>query len=426
MSERRRFIVVGTGTRGTSMWIQSMLEHYAAEAEPVGLYDINPGRARACNTILKTSIPVYESFDDMLGNTRADAMLIASSDSTHAEYVVRGIEAGLAIYCEKPLCTTFPQVQTLRAVASRASRPVLVTHNARFLPCAEQMRREILAGRIGRPHHVQFAELLDRFHGADYFRRWHRRFALSGGLLLQKASHHFDLINWMVGSRAASLTALGGLHFYGHNGAFRGPRCSACDHAARCFFHADVFKNPYLQTLYKDVEHLDGYFRDQCVFGEEIDIPDTMNVSIVYDNDVQVSYSLIAYASYEGMQFAIEGTDGRLEWTAVHNTQWAVGSKDPESTATLTQSGDQKERLVFIDPNHRMTDLTPPPLTGSHGGADSGLLRFVFQAEPPPDPLGQRAPLEDGLQAVQIGIAANRSIELKGRPVSVQTGEPVT
>ena len=61
MSGRRRFIVVGTGTRGTSMWIQSMLEHYAAEAEPVGLYDINPGRARACNTILKTSIP-YQKF----------------------------------------------------------------------------------------------------------------------------------------------------------------------------------------------------------------------------------------------------------------------------------------------------------------------------------------------------------------------------
>ena len=47
MSGRRRFIVVGTGTRGTSMWIQSMLEHYAAESEPVELSDFSQGVAPA-------------------------------------------------------------------------------------------------------------------------------------------------------------------------------------------------------------------------------------------------------------------------------------------------------------------------------------------------------------------------------------------
>jgi len=426
MNERRKFVVVGTGSRGIGMWVQPMLERYRDEVEPVGLYDINPGRARACNKILNSSIPVYESFDEMLRTSGADSMVVASADATHAEYVVRGIEAGLSVYCEKPLCTTLNQVHTIRAVAARAKHPVVVTHNARCQPCAEVMRHEMMAGRIGEPKHVLFTEVLDRFHGADYFRRWHRRFANSGGLLLQKASHHFDMINWMVQSRARTVAAQGGLFFYGKNGPFRGKRCSECSHSGECPLYADVFRNSYMSTLYREVEHLDGYFRDQCVFGEEIDIHDTMNVTIAYENGVQASYSLIAYASYEGMHFAIEGTKGRFEWQAKYNTVWAVGrEKEQEHKASLEQSGRHDEQMVFCDPEHRMSDLTPTAKDGSHGGADPIILQFVFSRQPPPDPMGQRASLEDGIQAVLIGIAANKSMELGGRPVAVQTGEPV-
>jgi len=425
MNQRKRIIVVGTGIRAIGMWIKAMLEQYKEEVEIAGIYDINPARAQACNKILNTNIPVFQSFNEMISSANPDAMVIASPDATHAEYVVRGIEAGLEVFCEKPLCTTLEQIHTIRTVAQQSSMPVTVTHNARFLPCAVQMKKEILAGRIGTPKHVIFSEMLDRFHGADYFRRWHRLMKNSGGLLLQKASHHFDLINWMITSQPQFVSAQGGLFFYGKNGKFRGKRCSECSHANECFFFADVFQNPYLRTLYKEVEHIDGYLRDQCVFGEDIDIYDTANLAISYKNNVTASYSLIAYASYEGMSFSIEGTEGRLEWKAQHNTSWAVGrEKEENQKANLEQSGAHiGEQLIFYDPKHQAKDLTPPPKEGSHGGADPSILQFVFAASPPPDLLHQKASLEDGIQAVLLGIAANKSIENKGHTVDVQKCE---
>ena len=57
--------------------------------------------------------------------------------------------------------------------------------------------------------------MLDTKHGADYFRRWHRDKAHSGGLLVHKASHHFDLVNWWIQSAPTRVFASGGLRFYG-------------------------------------------------------------------------------------------------------------------------------------------------------------------------------------------------------------------
>ena len=57
-----------------------------------------------------------------------------------------------------------------------------------------------MSGGIGEITGVDFRWYLDRVHGADYFRRWHRRKDKSGGLLVHKATHHFDLVNWWLAS----------------------------------------------------------------------------------------------------------------------------------------------------------------------------------------------------------------------------------
>jgi predicted dehydrogenase len=66
---------------------------------------------------------------------------------------------------------------------------------------------------------VHFEWVLDTVHGADYFRRWHREKANSGGLLVHKASHHFDLVNWWIGDVPATVYARGALRFYDDDAA---------------------------------------------------------------------------------------------------------------------------------------------------------------------------------------------------------------
>ncbi|MBN2404899.1 MAG: Gfo/Idh/MocA family oxidoreductase [Coriobacteriia bacterium] len=424
---RRKYGLVGTGVRGIGSFLKPMVNGLSSVAEVVGLYDINPERARVANRLAETDVPVFTSFEELLGRAKPDAIIVTSTDATHAQYVVGALEAGLDAFSEKPLCTTFEQVQAIRRAAAQSAGRGCVTHNMRFLPDIECIKSEVCRGAIGTILQVRFVETLDRFHGADYFRRWHRRMANGGGLVLQKSSHHFDAVNWLVGSRPSMVTAHGRLAYYGSQGPFRGERCSACAHTEACPHYADIFADPALKALYQGVEHVDGYFRDGCVFGEEIDIHDTVHASVTYENGVELSYSINAYGASESMHIALEGTGGSIEMDTRHDTQWAVGRRDSKKDDGLATDGVGADTMqqVVLRPAFR-TDgprrvLTVPPSSGGHGGADPKMAAMLFGIDPVDDPLGQRATLEEGIQAVLVGIAINESIRRGSRPVAVQT-----
>ena len=90
-----------------------------------------------------------------------------------------------------------------------------VTFNYRYSPRNSVVRQLIADGAIGEVTSVHFEWLLDTAHGADYFRRWHRRKDISGGLLVHKSTHHFDLVNWWLADVPTRVYASGGLKFYG-------------------------------------------------------------------------------------------------------------------------------------------------------------------------------------------------------------------
>ena len=163
--------------------------------------------------ILGTSFPVFTDFAAMLSETKPDGVIVTSKDSTHAQYVVSALEAGIDTFSEKPLCTTRAQVRDIREAATTSSAQGFVTHNMRFMPDMLELRRRIQAGDIGKVLSIQFTETLDRFHGADYFRRWHRFMDNSAGLMVHKASHHFDIINWLADSLPITVTGQGRLSF---------------------------------------------------------------------------------------------------------------------------------------------------------------------------------------------------------------------
>lgn len=423
----RNVVIVGTGGRAIGSFIKPLATEFGDNVKVVGLYDINPARIKSAQKIMETNIPEFHDFDTMLEKTGADSVVVCSIDSTHAEYVVKALNKGLDVFSEKPLCTTFEQVQNIRKAAEKSAGTGLVTHNMRFGANAVMMKKMIEDGKIGKILHIQFSEYLDRYHGADYFRRWHRKKENSGGLLLQKSSHHFDLINWFTNSKPVRVCGVGRLAFYGKNGKFHGERCSNCKHADSCELYADVFIKENMQILYREAEHEDGYFRDACVFGPEIDITDTISCSITYENGIEAGYSLIAYASYEGMDIHIEGTLGRLDLHSRFNTSWAVGHKNADANdqnmANDGESAEDIDTLKYYTPDGKMEDLTQQKLEGGHGGSDPALRKMLFGEELIPDPLKQKAELEEGIQAVLVGIASNKSIDLGGKPINPQTME---
>ena len=212
---------------------------------------------------------------------------------------------------------------------------------------------------IGDITSVDFHWYLDTRHGADYFRRWHAYETNSGSLFVHKATHHFDLLNWYLQSVPKEVFALGDLKIYGRNGPFRGARCSICPHAAQCDYYFDMSKDPWLEMLYEEPSREDGYVRDGCVFREDIDIPDTMNASILFENGVQASYSLNAAMPIEGYHLAFNGTKGRIEVRQYEAQPWV---EPPADQILLVRNfGPEVERIwVPRQPGRAFRRRRPP------------------------------------------------------------------
>jgi predicted dehydrogenase len=258
------------------------------------------------------------------------------------------------------------------------------------------MKEVVASGAIGEVTSLDLHWYLDMDHGADYFRRWHRRVADSGGLFVHKATHHFDLVNWWLADRPEAVLASASLRVYGANGPFRSPRCRGCPHAGVCPFAWDVTKDEEYRRLYVEAEEVDGYHRDGCVFDPEIDISDTMAAIVRYERGAVLSYSCLAYAAYEGMRAALNGTTGRAEVEAIESRDL-----EADEVRLYRHGSPEPERVVRV------------PRGESHGGGDERLLDDLFRGSGA-DPLGQVADAEAGALSVLVGIAANRSVATGG------------
>ncbi len=399
---RRRYAIVGTGMRGTSMWGQPLVGRYGDILEFVGLCDVNPLRVAAGKKKIGVDCPTFTSLDEMLDRTKPDLLMVTTVDATHAACIVKGFERGIDVLTEKPMVIDEQQCQAVLDAEKRSGRKLGVTFNYRFAPKHRRIKEILLSGEIGRVSSVDFSWYLDTSHGADYFRRWHRLRGRSGSLWVHKASHHFDLINWWLGADPVEVSAFGSLQRYGKNGSFRSTNCRACPHKASCPYHFDITKDPDLVALYVDCEKADGYLRDGCVFREDVDIPDTMNAIVRYSNGVQMSYSVNAFMPIEGYRLAFNGTEGRLEVRDFERQPWPT-SEDTEMHV-IRNFGERKK-------------VELPKVEGGHYGGDDVMRDLIFRNTPLPDYLGLPTSRAGALSCL-TGIAARKSMD-SGAPVKI-------
>ncbi len=389
----KRYALAGCGVRGISMYARPIAKYYGDAAELAAICDTNQTRMAACRAACETEVPTFTDFDEMLRQTRPDAVIVTTPDWTHHDLIIRALESGCDAITEKPMTIDAEKCRAILDAERRTGKQVIVTFNYRYSPMHQQIKRLILDGAIGRVLSVDFHWPLDYIHGADFFRRWHRRMENSGGLLVHKATHHFDLINWWLDSEPEEVFAQGRRAFYGPTRDERGERCYGCAHASTCEFFMDMRAVDYMQTLYLNAESEDGYYRDRCVFADEIDIFDTMAATVRYKNGAVMSYSMTAYSPWEGYTLAFNGTLGRLE---VEFVERAPG-RDPGIEITLAPLRQPARRIE------------PETGTGEHYGGDRLLRDHLFRGFES-DPLGLQADSRAGAMSILTGIAANRSI----------------
>jgi predicted dehydrogenase len=419
-----KYAIVGTGSRH-AMFRDAVTETYGETSELVGLCDVNDRRLKLSADRVPhqpgtNGVATYlaADFGRMLDEQKPDTVIVTTPDYLHHEYIIAALRAGCNVMTEKPMTTDLGRLRAVLDAQAETGKSVTVTFNYRYSPARTQLKEMLISGVIGEITAVDFRWYLDRVHGADYFRRWHRYKEKSGGLLVHKSTHHFDLMNWWVASTPTKVMAMGKRDFYTPETAAElglaehGERCHGCPVFEKCDYRLDIENDPALRELYLEAEEADGYLRDKCVFADDITIEDTMQVQVRYANDVTLNSTLTAYSPWEGLEIIFYGTKGELSHKHIEVHGVFGGERDrsaPEDAfrTTLHLAGGRPENIEAWTG------------TGSHGGADPIMLGYLFNgANVEPDKYKRGSTHVDGAWSILTGIAANASIA-SGQAVDV-------
>jgi predicted dehydrogenase len=411
-----KYAIVGAGGRH-QMFREAVTETYAQDNQLLALCDVNEKRlalsASKAPPQPGNGIATYlaPEFDRMIAEQKPDTVIVTVPDYLHHEYIVRALKQGCNVITEKPMTTDLGKLKSVLDAQRETGKNITVTFNYRYSPARTQLKDILMSGVIGDIQAVDFRWYLDRVHGADYFRRWHRYKDRSGGLLVHKSTHHFDLMNWWVGSTPTTVAANGKRVFYTPETARQlgldnhGPRCHGCPVFDKCDYRLDLEADEGLREMYLEAEDADGYYRDRCVFAPDITIEDTMQVEAEYANGVFLNYTLCAYSPWEGLEITFQGTKGDLThkhievhgvFSGQHREREGEGAEAFTTTLHLAGGLPQKVPVEYGK--------------GAHGGADPVMLGYIFDPNAPPDKYKRGSTQKDGAWSILTGIAANKAI----------------
>jgi len=204
MSEQLRIAVIGLGRMG-----QVHARHLAALPE-AQLVAVGSRRRKVAEEVAhRLGAQAVHGYDAVFERDDLDAIIIATATHEHVDHVIRAAQAGLAIFCEKPIALDLEATdRALRAVA-QAGVPFMVGFMRRFDPPYVRAKQLIDEGVIGRPI---------TFKAVSRDPRWPAHEdddpAVSGGFFVDMGVHDYDLARWLMGAEVRQVYAIGGALVY--------------------------------------------------------------------------------------------------------------------------------------------------------------------------------------------------------------------
>lgn len=409
----RTVAVCGVSNRALKLFIGPLSKRQQGAVQLAALLDTDPLRFEVCKRQHPeyAAIPCYPArdFDAMLSQVMPHALFVSGTDHTHIDYILGGLNAGLDVIVEKPMVTTWPDCLRVLEAERNSTGKVYVAFNFRYAPLHKAIRELIAQKRLGKIVQVNMEYYLDPFHGASYFKRWHRKRLNSGGLAIHKACHHFDLINWWIGQTPKTVSAFGSLNYFGPQSEFKpsfhktGMHCSDCGIRPSCDYDQYFQKHLNASVLdgYTGVRngHEYGSYRpDACIFDPEIDIEDVYVANVQYSEGALLSYALNFSAPFEGYRLSINGTRARLETRVFLHSQRLDPDLPREQTICVYDLFGGVEKIDIPVEHH------------GHLGGDAGLLSDLLSAHLNTGPGSILAGAREGALSVAVGDAINRSI----------------
>ena len=230
-----RLGVIGYGRR-----IHGLIHGAFREAEPdlrlVGVVDPNEQGARArigdLGPRTAEGLRFYDDVPALLREARPDAIAIGTRCNLHTPYAMELAQTGVPLFLEKPVAISMEQAVALERAYENAAAPVVVSFPLRVSPLCVLARGYVADGAVGDAVHVNAVNYVP--YGTVYWEEPYRDYDITGGLFLQKATHDFDYLMYLLGrpiTRVAAMATRGRV-FGGAKPA--GLWCSSCDETASC------------------------------------------------------------------------------------------------------------------------------------------------------------------------------------------------
>jgi myo-inositol 2-dehydrogenase / D-chiro-inositol 1-dehydrogenase len=303
---------------------------------------------------LDTELARFTTAEELVDSGLCDAVVIASPNFTHIDVLRSVLPTSLHVLVEKPLCTTLADCREAVELAAEgpADRVVWMGLEYRYMPPTQRLMAELAAGTAGDVKMVAVRE--HRFPFLPKVGNWNRFNRNTGGTLVEKCCHFFDLMNQVTGARPVRVMASGS----------------------------------------QSVNHL-----DECYDGETPDLLDNAYVIVDYDNGARglLDLCMFAEASKNEQEICVVGDAGKLEALV---------------TESILRVGRRADGINIVS-EHTIADTSIKHIGLHHGASYLEHVDFAAAIR-----AGRPASvtLLDGLWSVAIGVAANRSIE-SGQPV---------
>ncbi len=374
-----RIGVIGVCRRGT-------LADYAHQpgkgSKIVAGADIFPEKLEQFKARLKSDeeIRTYSDYRELLAQPDIQAVFITSPDYCHEEHAVAALEAGKAVYLEKPMAITIEGCDRILDAAYRTGSKLYLGHNMRHFPVILKMKEIIESGLIGEVKAVWCRHFIS-YGGDAYFKDWHSERRYGTGLLLQKGAHDIDVIHYLTHGYTTAVSGMGMLSVYD-----RCPRRGESEIGNPDFNEANW--PPLSQTGLSPV----------------IDVEDHNMIMMQLDNGVQAVYMQCHYTPDAERNYTVIGTEGRLE---------NIGDYGKCEVHVWTQRGPRATPDII----HQLKEIP-----GSHGGADPGIVQtfvdFVrFDKAPLTSPIAAR-------NSVAVGVRGHESMRGAGARLSIPPVKP--
>lgn len=278
-----RLGIIGCGERIRGVY--DILQRLNAGTQLVALTDVRNEEIKPQlkeNGLDPDKIAFYDDPDEMLDKEQLDGVMVGTRCSLHAQMAVKVLNRNLPMYLEKPVATNMQDLIMLRDATEKSKSQVVVSFPLRVTPLVQMAKKIIDSGKIGTVEHVQAWNNVP--YGACYYQLWYRDENETQGLFLQKATHDFDYINYLIGIEPNMICAMSSKRVYKGNHP-AGLKCDDCTEWDECLespFHAYYTKQEKQKVEPSEL---------MCGFAVDTGNEDSGSAIIRYETGMHVCYS---------------------------------------------------------------------------------------------------------------------------------------